>query len=1053
MFKQKSARIKKRTFVVLAFCLLALILPVIFLFHFSKKEIESSNMAVFSLEESASRHLVQGTGLNISSPDNGNFLDNNSFEPLVYRQNLTIDSAEKDKIKVAMPNDPRTGVYPDDFFLNAKTNVITVDADGNRFLKKTGQIKQYVSDQIDDFRPVSLPVDLPSDISWSSFAEQDMRIVLGDNRGYLLSIDSFSENNLLRLPNHKGISGITSIENQFLILDKEGYFYRLDKQGDLKFLFKAEDLLLNFNFISDKFEWFDLASRKDANGNWQFMAVGQDGFYIYGDIDNYQLGQLDVFKDIRSITSNEDGFYLVGDDSLALYTRNCENFRYLDISVMADWSTVSSRGKQVMIAGEQGQVVYSQDGLSYKDLSDESIREISQQFTKNQTETDQEIIVFNPNFVSSSILSNKQLVIIDSRGLIYYSDNLGETWKSVLDSDFDMNLDYQLEDATFNMVQRTSSGQLIVTTQDGLIFYAMMGLRLELDTSLEQGSYENGDILEIEQLSAYPIFKPQLKDNESLIGEWYVSDSEAAEIQFSESSPRGGQTALAIDLSAAKLNGDYLTGIYSQEKIEKNMQTNSFVLQQKITNDVKEIIKNNTLFSYEFWAKTTSENPVSFTLSITSLDVQHEQVDREIKGDWQKYQGVFLLPRHAVREDKDHCISLSFSGSDQIYIDSIWIGLSENITQEFTSNYKVELPQTAIMRLDFIPIGKSEYPKESWLTTDKSYNFFHQNNSQLELIDQTNLVRSLELCNKNRSNPWLIIDSQATDSEIKHLIQYLFGQQNTNYGELRMQHGAMGRYSDIFEQVYFEITDQNNVFENDWQKHSYVNWVIKVITETPEYLQIKNRIIFVDGMSYKDNIAMSDADYHASDVLLDSQILNKEDLLLFDAEFNELIPRDPGRAMFARSELVRSTSLLSEDLRLADVLVSGLSMLGDKKSASLLDFDLSTDLKSNNLAYNYGQIGSYVSGMNPYVLSSRNQQDKVIGFAFGRDNIRTIVLINLSDEATSSQLTNVNLKNFEQTIYDGEGVLLEQKLVKREKTVFSLLPGGVVVLHGELNGK
>lgn len=1072
MLKKKFGRIKKRTFVVLAICLIALILPVIFLFSFSKNEVDSSNVAVFSLEGESSRQLVQGIGLNILSPDNGNIITNNSFEPIVYRQNLTIDSGNNNSLKVAMPNDPQIGIYSDNFFVGARANVISFDSDGNRSLKKSGRIKEYLSDQIDDFRPLSMPADLPNEILWSDLAEKDMEIALAGNKGYILTIDSFSETSLFRLPKQENVVGIGVFDDHFIALDQKGNFYSLDNEGQLDLSFTAIDYLTSIDTEKNNadeqaktyeeleeitkeksIEWFDLATRKDAEGNWQFMAVGQNGHYIYGNEDEYQLGQLDLIKNIRSVTSNTDGFYLVGDDSLALYTKNGENFRYLEIPTRGNWSTVSSRGRQVMIAGEQGQVVYSQDGLSYQNLSNESIREISIQFTETHEKSENETIVFNPNFISCSILSNNQLMLIDSRGLMYYSDDMGENWESVSDLDYETSLDYSPRGMNFNMVRRTSSGQLLATTTNGYIHHAMMGLRIELDSSLEQGNYENGDILEIEQVSAYPVFQLQVNEDKNIEGEWYVSDINATEIQFFESAPGGGQSSLAINLSSNNKNSTKLTGIYTGQEIEQKIQTDSFNLQQKLSNETKEKIKNNTIFSYEFWAKTESNTPALLTLSLTNIDLQYEQVKREIAGDWQKYQGVFLLPKNAIREDKEHRLDISFSGSGKIYIDSIWIGLSENIRKELTSSCTKELPATPIMRFDFMPVGNPKYPRESWLQTDKAFSFFYQNNSQLELINQANIVSSLEMCNKNRANPWLIIDSQTTDTEIKHFIQYLFGQQNTSYGELRMQDGAMGRYSDTFKQIYFEIIDQCNYFENDWQKQSYVNWVIQVISETPEYLQIKNNIIFVDGMSYKDDIAMSNADYHASDISLDQRILNIDQLSILNSDFNEHIPRDPGRGMYPRSELIRSTALDGEELRLADVVVSGLTMLGDKKEVALLDFDLSSKAQDNNFASAYSQIGNHIAGMSPYKTSSKNIQDKVLAFAFGRNDLRTIVLINLSEKTMSCQLSNLNLRDFEQTIYDNEGSMLETLQIKREKQMISLLPGGVVVLYGELNGK
>ena len=60
-------------------------------------------------------------------------------------------------------------------------------------------------------------------------------------------------------------------------------------------------------------------------------------------------------------------------------------------------------------------------------------------------------------------------------------------------------------------------------------------------------------------------------------------------------------------------------------------------------------------------------------------------------------------------------------------------------------------------------------------------------------------------------------------------------------------------------------------------KKSYVDWVVNTLKETPEYSQIKNKLIFVDGMEYKDNVFTSNADFHASDLTLSETINNFSD--------------------------------------------------------------------------------------------------------------------------------------------------------------------------------
>ena len=1061
MFKQRYGRIKKRYFVVLAICLVAVLIPVLTLYLFSAERVEPGNIADFSISDQSSRQVVQGLGFDITAVDDGNLLNNNSFEPLVYKQNLLIDSGNDQIIKVAMPNDPTTRIYDENFFVDGNAEVFSTDSEEGRTLKKSGKVSQYSSDQIDDFQPLSLPPDLPSNINWNSIVESGDKVILGGSKGYILSIDSFSTTTLSRLPSKEEVIGVCIFDDLFLALDENGGFYKSADSLEWELLFQASDKFLltkSENNMEDNTEmsvgktnnasistepsikWLDLSSRVDEQGNSIFMAVGEAGFVLYGNLEKNYAKRLKTSQNINAVTSNSDGFYLVGDDSLAFYSYDGENYRYLDVPQKANWHAVSSRGNQIMIAGNQGQVVFSKDGYSFDSLNNETISELSLQYTE-QNQDDQEVIVIKPRFVSCSILSNDQFVLLDSRGILFFSDNLGETWKNLGGSSTNK----------FNLVQRLPSGRLVMADLDGGIEYAIMGLVIELDSKLEQGQYENGDILVLEQISTIPLIQPKLEESETLIGDWYISDPSAVQIQLKHNAPDGGRAALEVDLSKKSNSENEFTGLFSQQIIEQQIPQNAgLIIQQKLEDNAYENINNNTIFSFEFWAKSDSDDPINLNLSFEGLNLQIEQINKNLFGDWKRYQGFFVIPKNSLREDKPLWLQIELNGSGKLYLDNLWFGVADNSGKNVLANLSEDFPMSSILRLDFVPIGNKGYHSESWLSSEKYYSSYYQDQTEINLQGQANLVKSMELCNALNANPWLVIDSQASDSELKHLMQYLFGQQSTPLGELRTAHGAISRYSDIFNQIYIEIDDQNQLLENDWQRKSYVNWVIHVLSETPEFAQVKKKIIFVDGMQYKDNILLSDADYHASDFNLDSKINNLSDLKQFNEDFAELLPRDPGRGTAIRSELIRQTNQNVAEIRMADVIATALSMMGDEIDAALLNLDLTSDSTISPYAHCYGNIGQAILGMNPYTLTSGIEQENVTVYAYGSGNKRLIVLINLSETSSSCQILNIDLKGFKQSIYDAKGTILEQSTVRHRKSVYSLLPGGVIVLEGTL---
>lgn len=1053
MFTKRFGRIKKRTFAVLAICLLAIVLPVFFLFVTTTKQVKSSNIAHFSLNERASRQSVQGLGYNLISYHDQNLLKNNSFEPLVYKQNFNVDSGDEETLKIVMPDDLEPGSYEDDFFIGAKAEVLTNDPEGNPVLKKTGIVEEFLSDQIDDFQSLQLPPDLPHEIRWSTVAELEQKVVLGGSKGYLLYIDAFTETHLLKLPTTNDIVGICVFENNFLALDQKGVFYKSTDALNWQHVFSADQKFLlnkgteqnsaiqNESSEQDTINWHDLSSYIDEQGKTIFMAVGEEGYLIYGDLENYYVGRINSKQNINSVTANANGFYLVGDNSSAFYSADGEVFQILDIPLQANWQTVASRGNQILLGGDQGEVVFSNDGSQFENISSDSITEISLQFSEQNDQSSLEQIVFNPRFVSCSILGNEQIVILDSRGLLYFSQDLGKNWRSL----------NERQGNRYNLIRRLPSGRLVGTGFDSGVEYAAMGLAIKLDSKLEQGKYENGDLLRLEQLATKPIIKPLLEKDEILAGEWFVSDPQVAAVQFRENSPEGGKSSLRIDLTESTNPIDQLYGIYSDQEIDlETSLTADFILQQNISDPEIDKLKNNAIFDFEFWAKSNSPDPIELSFSIKGLNLESEQFSKEIQGDWKKYQGVFVIPKNSVQDDSRVWLQIELHGSGTIFLDNIRIKVADHFEQELFVDLSDNLANVPIMRLELVPLGDQAYPSESWLSSEKSYSFYYQDEGNLKIISQPNLVSCLEACRKYNTNPWLIINSQVSDLELRHFMQYLFGQQNTPLGELRDQHGALGRYSETFNQFYLEINDQNKLFVNDWQRKSYVNRVIQILSETPEYAQIKNRLVFIDGMEYKENIISSDADYHASDFSLQDNISNIDQLNQHIENFSEMIPRNPGRMSTSGFDLVRRTDLLNSEIRSADLISLSLSMLGDEVEAALLNFDLTSDIPENSFAECYAQIGRSISGMSPYVLTSNYEQENIIAFAYGSDNKRTIIIANLSDDSASCQILNIDLKGFQQSFYDANGELLEQSVMKLSKTVFSILPGGVVVLEGNV---
>ncbi len=1032
-----------------------MLIPLLLLYQYTKKEVGSSSLADFTVHEAASSQNIHGLGMNVLDLKNGNIVLNNSFEPLTYRQNLIIDDGDERMIKVAMPDDDQINIFPDHFFINAKVNVLSNDENGERYLKKTGVVESYTKDQIDHFYPFSLPNNLPKNILWTDLAENKNHILFTGSDGYLLSLKSFTDVHLFQTTSKADIVGATEFEQDFLILDKKGNVYRLNEKKELTFWFNANALELNKSYAFDNLDqiaeaeknplsWTDCIARQNNDGEWSFMAVGEKGHYLYASDHSIMHKKLKDDFTINAITANEDGYYLVGDHSLGFYTINGENFRYLDIAIDTNWQDIVARHNQLLLVGKHARVLYSDDGFNFQDVYDDSIRDLSIAYSQ-QFLSDDSSIILSPDFMKAAILSSDQFVLIDIHGNLYITDDQGSKWQSDQEMQFT-----QKENTHLNcqFLQRVATGQIVAADRQGNFSYAMMGLQIQLDSQPENIRYQRGDIIELEQISTMPL-KANLSIENDLAGEWYVTDIEAAEIQLEEHAPDGGLTALQIDLDTAK-PAEQLTGLYQHKLLPYKGREGIYTLQQMINPQSYPVINENTFFQYEFWAKS-SEN-ATVEVSLQNLNVDIEPSHKELDSEWQKYRGVLILPKNSLAADKDAALTFSFSGKGEVYLDQIWFGTVEDRETDLAQELQNQ-PQGSVLRMNYLPVAMSGYAPDSWMNSSETVSVLQYHLKTIENKTQFNLANSLKLAKDLKMNPWIMIDSQTTDLELRHLIQYMFGLENTTYGNLRLEQSGIGRSGDLFEQIYIEICDTDHLMIGDTQKRAYVDWVIKTIADTPEYQQIKNNLIFVDGMQYKENRMLSTADYHASDLTISQCFKNKADLDEFNDSIYELIPRDIERTFDARAELIRSIKINSGDIRLADLMATSLNMLGEEQKLALLDVDLSTSNINYQFYESFGRLGTLLRGLNAYSVESKIEQDKVVAYAFGKGDKRVVVLINLADEVTSCQVSNLTLENYQQMMYDASGTLIEEAMIKRDNKVFSLLPGGVLILNGVENGQ
>ena len=126
------------------------------------------------------------------------------------------------------------------------------------------------------------------------------------------------------------------------------------------------------------------------------------------------------------------------------------------------------------------------------------------------------------------------------------------------------------------------------------------------------------------------------------------------------------------------------------------------------------------------------------------------------------------------------------------------------------------------------------------------------------------LESSLRMTKQAGASPWLVIDSAAAQDQVENLIEYFCGSISEPFGKMRIDNGTAVPWSTQFERVVFEVADSRGLFATDLQKGAYVDYMIGIMKSSPHYLDIKDRVFFLDGMDYTGGSMLSEADYHTA---------------------------------------------------------------------------------------------------------------------------------------------------------------------------------------------
>ncbi len=274
----------------------------------------------------------------------------------------------------------------------------------------------------------------------------------------------------------------------------------------------------------------------------------------------------------------------------------------------------------------------------------------------------------------------------------------------------------------------------------------------------------------------------------------------------------------------------------------------------------------------------------------------------EVSSQPQTYSYVFAVT-DTMLSDEPLRFNISFEGDAMVNVYNVYVGLDRydinSVPTEFTDMIVSSAPSA--LRFDSIVPGSNGYCEDTFYG-----------------VSAYSLERAMVLSKDSGANPWIVFGSSISQEDVDNFLGYMCGSVSNVYGKMRIDNGTALPWSRQFDTIYIEIGDSDNIFPSDSQRGAYVTYVMSLFSKSEFYLEIKDKIIFVDAMNYEGGTMMSGADRHAMDIVIDNIPTEQTDMIPFMSASVQAIENAIYRTPRAGSSLSNGGEFISS-LRISDV--------------------------------------------------------------------------------------------------------------------------------------
>lgn len=423
----------------------------------------------------------------------------------------------------------------------------------------------------------------------------------------------------------------------------------------------------------------------------------------------------------------------------------------------------------------------------------------------------------------------------------------------------------------------------------------------------------------------------------------------------------------------------------------------------------------------------------------------------------QEFSSVFAVTGNMLADETVR-LNISFEGEGTVYIDDVYVGEDrydiDSVPDEYIEQITAGCPSA--VRLANAPLCTASCSSEVYYGTGPD-----------------SLEKGMQIVKDAQALPWFVIGSYADQDSIDAWLGYLCGSVRSTYGKIRIDNGTALPWSRQYDTIYIEISDLDNIFETDLQRGAYVSHVMSIVASSEYYSEVKDKIVFLDGMNYEGGTVISTADHHTMDMSIDMtyNTTGYGDLITdaFDS-INYDAPRFPSRGAES-GEFIRSVSIFGDTSRVTAAQVASIAM-NDSVRMILIDINVSerpVDTESSDVFVGnmpsvilktisqlrflrhagtlYYEVTEPLDSNSAYSVTQFNS-DCSVSLLEG-DNKRYLIVTNDSDSLQQFIIDGVDLTMDSAIIrrYSSSGELLSTRSLSRSDVRHTLQPGEFIVIE------